>query len=121
METNYETQYQYEQGVAAISAAQDGRGAFEKKMFGCSDKNFVTRPNIFPRSLVITVAIQLCRVVLRARHAFGVPGVRVPRQSFRHHIPVSSLRHLHGGVLAVLAGSIAVSFSNRPEEPLRTK
>jgi hypothetical protein len=62
--------------------------AFEKTV-GCSDKNLVTRPNIFLRSLVITVAIQLCRVVLRARHAFGAPGVRVPRQFFRHYIPVS--------------------------------
>ena len=88
--------------------------AFEK-MFGCSDKNFVTRPNIFPRSLVITVAIQLCRVVLRARHAFGVPGVRVPRQSFRHHIPVSfaPLRWCARGACWLYRRF----FFNRPEGP----
>jgi len=30
----------------------------------------------------ITVEIQLSRVVLRVRNAFGVPGVRVPRRLF---------------------------------------
>jgi uncharacterized protein len=88
--------------------------AFEKTV-GCSDKNLVTRPNIFLRSLVITVAIQLCRVVLRARHAFGVPGVRVPRQLFRHHIPVSfaPLRWCARGACWLYRRF----FLNRPEGP----
>ncbi len=77
-------------------------------------KNLVTRPNIFVPSLVITVAIQLSRVVLRARHAFGVPGVRVPRELFSGTAPPARLRRC-GGVLSVLAGSTAVFF-NRPEE-----
>jgi uncharacterized protein len=88
--------------------------AFEKTV-GCSDKSLVTRPNIFLRSLVITVATQLCRVVLRARHAFGVPGVRVPRQFFRLRIPASfaPLRWCARGACWLYRRF----FLNRPEEP----
>ncbi len=75
-------------------------------------KNLATRPNFFVRSLVITVAIQFSRVVLRARHAFGVPGVRVPRQLFCGTAPPACLRHCDG-VLAVLAGSTGVFLTGQ--------
>jgi hypothetical protein len=75
-------------------------------------KNLATRPNFFVRSLVITVAIQFSRVVLRARHAFGVPGVRVPRQLFCGTAPPACLRHCDG-VLAVLAGSSGVFLTGQ--------
>jgi len=58
-------------------------------------------------------------VVLRVRHAFGVPGVRVPRQLFSGTAPLARSRH-RGGVLAVLAGSTAIFF-NRPEESSRAE
>jgi hypothetical protein len=67
------------------------------------------------RSLVITVAIEFSRVVLRARQAFGLPGVRVPRQLFSGTALPARSRH-RGGVLEVLAGSTAVFFFDRPEE-----
>jgi hypothetical protein len=77
-------------------------------------KNLVTRPNILVRSLVITLSNPTKRAVLRARHAFGVPGAQVPRRLFAGTVAPARLRH-RGGVLACLL-PLQPFFFERPEQ-----
>ena len=70
-------------------------------------KNLATRPNIFMRSLVNTIATQVGRAVLRRSPRVKRAGRRACRVTFFRHRIAGSL-HQWGSVLGVLAGSTSV-------------